>query len=164
MAAADRSGSVSLTRAPPPGVSPQEMKEAALVSSQDIMQIDLDVSQTFRSHTMFWDRYGVGQRALFHVLAAYSVYNTVSVPAPAFCPTGGLVLSAGDQRDSQLWPQLHGPDIPGRVSLLWDGQGAGCRPPRGGRACVPEGRGCPGPPCAPRLSWSSGLDPDRRDY
>ena len=59
-AAADRSGSVSLTPAPPPGVSPQEMKEAALVSSRDIMQIDLDVNRTFRSHTMFWDRYGVG--------------------------------------------------------------------------------------------------------
>ncbi|XP_077750411.1 TBC1 domain family member 3K-like [Canis aureus] len=41
----------------------QEMKEAALVSSQDIMQIDLDVNQTFRSHTMFWDRYGVGRWA-----------------------------------------------------------------------------------------------------
>ncbi|CAK7305640.1 USP6 N-terminal-like protein [Vulpes lagopus] len=38
----------------------QEMKEAALVSSRDIMQIDLDVNRTFRSHTMFWDRYGVG--------------------------------------------------------------------------------------------------------
>ncbi|XP_038313580.1 USP6 N-terminal-like protein [Canis lupus familiaris] len=38
----------------------QEMKEAALVSSRDIMQIDLDVNCTFRSHTMFWDHYGVG--------------------------------------------------------------------------------------------------------
>ncbi|CAD7673965.1 unnamed protein product [Nyctereutes procyonoides] len=56
----------------------QVMKEAALVSSWDIMQIDLDVNRTFRSHTMFWDRYGVRQRALFHVLATYSVYNTMS--------------------------------------------------------------------------------------
>ncbi|XP_035569476.1 USP6 N-terminal-like protein isoform X2 [Canis lupus dingo] len=115
------------------------MKEAALVSSWDIMQINLDVNRTFRSHTMFWDRYGVRQRALFHVLAAYSVYDTVSVPAPASCPAGGLVLSAGDQRDSRLGPQLHGPEMPGRVSLLQDEQGAGCRPPRGGRACVPQG-------------------------
>ncbi|CAK7305017.1 USP6 N-terminal-like protein [Vulpes lagopus] len=38
----------------------QEMKEAALVS-WGIMQIDLDVSRTFRSHTMFWDRYRVGE-------------------------------------------------------------------------------------------------------
>ncbi|CAD7687193.1 unnamed protein product [Nyctereutes procyonoides] len=130
----------------------QEMEAAALVSSGDIMQIDLDINRTFRSHTMFWDRYGVGQRALFHVLAAYLVYNTMSVPAPTSCPAGGLVLSAGDQRDSQLGPQLHSPEMPGRVSLLRDGQGAGYRPPRGGRACVPEGRGCPGPPRAPRLS------------
>ncbi|XP_077719860.1 uncharacterized protein LOC144292850 isoform X2 [Canis aureus] len=93
-----------------------------------------------------------GWRALFHVLAAYSVYDTVSVPAPASCPAGGLVLSAGDQRDSQSGAQLHGPQMPGRVSLLRDGQGAGCRPPRGGRACVPEGRGCQGPPSAPRPS------------
>ncbi|CAK7296709.1 USP6 N-terminal-like protein [Vulpes lagopus] len=41
----------------------QAMKEAALVSSRDIVQIDLDVNRTFRSHTMFWDRYGVGQFA-----------------------------------------------------------------------------------------------------
>ena len=59
-AAADRSGSVSLTLALPPGVSPQEMKEEALVSSWDITQIDLDVNRTFHSHTMFWDCYGAG--------------------------------------------------------------------------------------------------------
>ncbi|CAK7305760.1 USP6 N-terminal-like protein [Vulpes lagopus] len=53
----------------------QEMKEAALVSSRDIMQIDLDGHHMFRSHTMFWDRYGV-RPALFHVLADYSVYDT----------------------------------------------------------------------------------------
>ncbi|XP_022282620.2 USP6 N-terminal-like protein isoform X2 [Canis lupus familiaris] len=47
--------------------SEKEMKEAALVSSRDIMQIDLDVNRTFRSHTMFWDRYRVGQGALFHI-------------------------------------------------------------------------------------------------
>ncbi|CAK7296220.1 USP6 N-terminal-like protein [Vulpes lagopus] len=58
------------------GVSPQAMKEAALVSSRDIVQIDLDVNRTFHSHTMFWDCYGVGQQALFRVLAAYSVYDT----------------------------------------------------------------------------------------
>ncbi|XP_072613388.1 uncharacterized protein [Vulpes vulpes] len=40
----------------------QEMKEAALVS-RGIMQIDLDINRTFRSHTMFWDRYRVGRWA-----------------------------------------------------------------------------------------------------
>ncbi|XP_077733130.1 uncharacterized protein LOC144300739 [Canis aureus] len=47
---------------PGPGTVVGEMKEAALVSSRDIMQIDLDVNRTFCSHTMFWDRYGVGAR------------------------------------------------------------------------------------------------------
>ncbi|XP_048954184.1 proline-rich protein 36-like [Canis lupus dingo] len=131
----------------PPHVRGQEMKEAALVSSRDIMQIDLDVNRTFRSHTMFWDRYGVGpptptlsvlpphkdavqlppvghaqpprppwgsldgllpQRALFHVLAAYSMYDTVSVPAPAPCPAGGLVLSAARSRPSSSRPARDG--------------------------------------------------------
>ncbi|CAD7687170.1 unnamed protein product [Nyctereutes procyonoides] len=73
-----QSGTVSLMPAHPPGVSPQEMKEEALVSSWDITQIDLDVNRTFHSHTMFWDCYGAGQRALFTVLSAYSVYDTLS--------------------------------------------------------------------------------------
>ena len=41
--------------APPPWFSPQEMKEATQVSSQDIKQIDLDMNRTFRNHIMFWD-------------------------------------------------------------------------------------------------------------
>ena len=41
-------------------VFPQEMKEEALVSSRDIMQVDLDVNRMFSSHIIFWDYYGVG--------------------------------------------------------------------------------------------------------
>uniref|UniRef100_A0A3Q2LET6 Rab-GAP TBC domain-containing protein n=1 Tax=Equus caballus TaxID=9796 RepID=A0A3Q2LET6_HORSE len=52
------------------------MKEQARLFSDDIKQIDLDVNRTFRNHIMYWDRYGIKQQALFHVLAAYSVYNT----------------------------------------------------------------------------------------
>ncbi|XP_032735809.1 uncharacterized protein LOC116880610 [Lontra canadensis] len=66
---------------PPPRVCPQKMKEQAQVFSKDIRQIDLDVNRTFRNHIMFRDRYGVGQRALFHVLLAYSVYN----PEVGYC-------------------------------------------------------------------------------
>ncbi|NWI81170.1 US6NL protein, partial [Dryoscopus gambensis] len=44
--------------------------------SPDIRQIDLDVNRTYRDHIMFRDRYGVKQQSLFHVLAAYSIYNT----------------------------------------------------------------------------------------
>ncbi|XP_074131118.1 USP6 N-terminal-like protein [Sminthopsis crassicaudata] len=54
----------------------EEMKEKAQSFSSEIRQIDLDIHRTFRNHIMFRDRYGVKQQALFHVLAAYSVYNT----------------------------------------------------------------------------------------
>ncbi|XP_051820062.1 USP6 N-terminal-like protein isoform X3 [Antechinus flavipes] len=53
-----------------------EMKEKAQSCSSEIRQIDLDIHRTFRNHIMFRDRYGVKQQALFHVLAAYSVYNS----------------------------------------------------------------------------------------
>ncbi|XP_069621335.1 USP6 N-terminal-like protein isoform X4 [Ranitomeya imitator] len=52
------------------------LKQKARNLSPDIRQIDLDVNRTFRDHIMFRDRYGVKQQALFHVLAAYSLYNT----------------------------------------------------------------------------------------
>ncbi|CAN7995702.1 unnamed protein product, partial [Ixodes hexagonus] len=54
----------------------QEMRERARKWSPDIRQIDLDVNRTYRNHIMFRERYSVKQQALFHVLAAYSVYNT----------------------------------------------------------------------------------------
>ncbi|XP_029289336.1 USP6 N-terminal-like protein [Cottoperca gobio] len=54
----------------------ERMKLQARHFSTEIKQIDLDVNRTFRNHIMFMDRFGVKQQALFHVLAAYSVYNT----------------------------------------------------------------------------------------
>ncbi|GFO49121.1 usp6 n-terminal-like protein [Plakobranchus ocellatus] len=54
----------------------QEMRNRARTKSSSIRQIDLDVNRTYRDHIMFRDRYGVKQQSLFHVLAAYSVYNT----------------------------------------------------------------------------------------
>ncbi|KAM4595952.1 uncharacterized protein ACJ7VT_022475 [Polymixia lowei] len=54
----------------------EKMKEQARHFSTEIKQIDLDVNRTFRNHIMFMDRFGVKQQALFHILAAYSVYNT----------------------------------------------------------------------------------------
>ncbi|XP_028933397.1 USP6 N-terminal-like protein isoform X1 [Ornithorhynchus anatinus] len=53
-----------------------KLKHRARGCSPDIRQIDLDVNRTYRDHIMFRDRYGVKQQALFHVLAAYSIYNT----------------------------------------------------------------------------------------
>ncbi|XP_036197104.1 USP6 N-terminal-like protein isoform X3 [Myotis myotis] len=55
-----------------------KLKLRARGCSPDIRQIDLDVNRTFRDHIMFRDRYGVKQQSLFHVLAAYSIYNTDS--------------------------------------------------------------------------------------
>ena len=52
------------------------MKVLARRWSPDLRQIDLDVNRTYRNHLMFRDRYGGGQQNLFHVLAAYSVYNS----------------------------------------------------------------------------------------
>ncbi|EPY81904.1 USP6 N-terminal like isoform 1 [Camelus ferus] len=54
----------------------RKLKHRARGCSPDIRQIDLDVNRTFRDHIMFRDRYGVKQQSLFHVLAAYSIYNT----------------------------------------------------------------------------------------
>ena len=44
--------------------------------SPDMRQIDLDVNRTYRDHIMFRARYNSRQQDLFHVLSAYSVYNT----------------------------------------------------------------------------------------
>ncbi|KAL0962827.1 hypothetical protein UPYG_G00345990 [Umbra pygmaea] len=54
----------------------EKLKLRARGLSPDIRQIDLDVNRTYRDHIMFMDRYDVKQQALFHVLTAYSIYNT----------------------------------------------------------------------------------------
>ncbi|NXF82527.1 US6NL protein, partial [Sclerurus mexicanus] len=53
-----------------------KLKWQARGCSSFIRQIDLDVNRTYRDHIMFRDRYGVKQQSLFHVLAAYSIYNS----------------------------------------------------------------------------------------
>ena len=54
----------------------EEMKNLARNYSPDIRQIDLDVNRTYRDHVMFRERYNSRQQDLFHVLAAYSMFNT----------------------------------------------------------------------------------------
>ena len=54
----------------------QNMLKKALDKSPDVHQIDLDVNRTFRNTTYFRERYNDRQKALLHVLAAYSMYNT----------------------------------------------------------------------------------------
>ncbi|XP_034500744.1 USP6 N-terminal-like protein [Ailuropoda melanoleuca] len=67
---------MALGRGSSPPVLPTENEEAGPALLQGHRQIDLDVNRTFRNHVMFWDHYGIRQRALFHVLSAYSIYNT----------------------------------------------------------------------------------------
>ena len=52
------------------------MRRLARLWSPDLRQIDLDVNRTYRDHLMFRERYGLKQQALFHILGAYSVYNS----------------------------------------------------------------------------------------
>ena len=53
-----------------------KFRDLARKHSPDIRQIDLDVNRTYRNHIMFRERYNTRQQDLFHVLAAYSMYNT----------------------------------------------------------------------------------------
>jgi hypothetical protein len=52
----------------------EAFKEYQLVSSPDDVQIDIDVPRTISSHIMFRRRYRGGQRLLFRVLHAMSLY------------------------------------------------------------------------------------------
>ncbi|CAG2213633.1 USP6NL [Mytilus edulis] len=54
----------------------RKMKMRARAKSPDIRQIDLDINRTYRNNIMYRQRYSVNQQALFHVLSAYSMYNT----------------------------------------------------------------------------------------
>ncbi|TRY90683.1 hypothetical protein DNTS_018249 [Danionella cerebrum] len=56
----------------------ERMKKQAQLYSAEIKQIDLDINRTFRNHIMFMDRFGVKQQSLFHVLSAYSVYDSIA--------------------------------------------------------------------------------------
>ena len=46
----------------------EKLRHDARLWSPDARQIDLDVNRTFRDHMMFRERYGIQQKALFHVL------------------------------------------------------------------------------------------------
>ena len=52
------------------------MLQLARKYSPDVRQIDLDVNRTYRDTTMFRQRFGTSQKALFNILCAYSVYNS----------------------------------------------------------------------------------------
>ncbi|KAM3926443.1 USP6 N-terminal-like protein isoform 2-T2 [Leptodactylus fuscus] len=103
------------------------LKRKARIVSPDIRQIDLDVNRTFRDHIMFRDRYGVKQQALFHVLAAYSLYNTEVGYCQGMSQITALLLMYMNEEDA-FWAlvklfsgskhTLHGFFVPGFPKLL----------------------------------------------
>ncbi|XP_042352349.1 USP6 N-terminal-like protein [Plectropomus leopardus] len=104
----------------------ERMKQQARNFSTEIKQIDLDVNRTFRNHIMFMDRFGVKQQALFHVLAAYSVYNTEVSYCQGMSQIAAILLMYLNEEDafwalSQLLNNskhaMHGFFIPGFPKL-----------------------------------------------
>ncbi|XP_071590259.1 USP6 N-terminal-like protein isoform X2 [Heliangelus exortis] len=104
-----------------------KLKFQARGSSPDIRQIDLDVNRTYRDHIMFRDRYGVKQQSLFHVLAAYSIYNTEVGYCQGMSQITALLLMYMNEEDA-FWAlvkllsgpkhAMHGFFIPGFPKLL----------------------------------------------
>ncbi|NWX64489.1 US6NL protein, partial [Promerops cafer] len=104
----------------------KQMKEQAKSFSSEIKQIDLDVNRTFRNHIMFRDRYGVKQQALFHVLSAYSVYNTEVSYCQGMSQIAAILLMYLNEEDA-FWAlaqlltnqrhAMHGFFIPGFPKL-----------------------------------------------
>ncbi|XP_060742175.1 USP6 N-terminal-like protein [Tachysurus vachellii] len=104
----------------------EKMKEQARSFSTEIKQIDLDVNRTFRNHIMFMERFGVKQQALFHVLTAYSVYNTEVSYCQGMSQIAAILLMYLNEEDafwalSQLLTNqkhaMHGFFIPGFPKL-----------------------------------------------
>ncbi|XP_009672661.2 USP6 N-terminal-like protein [Struthio camelus] len=104
----------------------EKMKEQAKSFSSEVKQIDLDVNRTFRNHIMFRDRYGVKQQALFHVLSAYSVYNTEVSYCQGMSQIAAILLMYLNEEDA-FWAlaqlltnqrhAMHGFFIPGFPKL-----------------------------------------------
>lgn len=105
----------------------KEMKKRAREWSPDVRQIDLDVNRTYRDHIMFRERYGVKQQALFHVLSAYSMYNTEVGYCQGMSQIAALLLMYLNEEDA-FWAlsilmsdqkhAMHGFFIPGFPKLL----------------------------------------------
>ncbi|XP_027869932.1 USP6 N-terminal-like protein [Xiphophorus couchianus] len=104
----------------------EKMKEQSQLCSSEIKQIDLDINRTFRNHIMFMDRFGVKQQSLFHVLSAYSVYNTEVSYCQGMSQIAALLLMYMNEEDafwalSQLLTNdrhaMHGFFVPGFPKL-----------------------------------------------
>ncbi|XP_030917175.1 USP6 N-terminal-like protein isoform X2 [Geospiza fortis] len=104
-----------------------KLKYQARGCSPDIRQIDLDVNRTYRDNIMFRDRYGVKQQSLFHILAAYSIYNTEVGYCQGMSQITALLLMFMNEEDA-FWAlvkllsgpkhAMHGFFIPGFPKLM----------------------------------------------
>uniref|UniRef100_A0A5S6QAI2 Rab-GAP TBC domain-containing protein n=1 Tax=Trichuris muris TaxID=70415 RepID=A0A5S6QAI2_TRIMR len=52
-----------------------KLRLRARLCAKDTKQIDMDINRTYRNHVFFRQRYGIKQRSLLNVLAAYSLFN-----------------------------------------------------------------------------------------
>uniref|UniRef100_H3CP22 USP6 N-terminal-like protein n=1 Tax=Tetraodon nigroviridis TaxID=99883 RepID=H3CP22_TETNG len=105
----------------------EKLKARARGLSPDIRQIDLDVNRTYRDHIMFMNRYDVKQQALFHVLTAYSVYNTEVGYCQGMSQITALLLIYMNEEDA-FWAlvkllsgqkhAMHGFFVPGFPKLI----------------------------------------------
>ncbi|XP_028305423.1 USP6 N-terminal-like protein isoform X2 [Gouania willdenowi] len=105
----------------------EKLKARARGVSPDIRQIDLDVNRTYRDHIMFRHRYDVKQQALFHVLTAYSMYNTEVGYCQGMSQITALLLIYMNEEDA-FWAlvrllsgkrhAMHGFFVPGFPKLI----------------------------------------------
>ncbi|CAI5636424.1 unnamed protein product [Oreochromis niloticus] len=105
----------------------EKLKVRARGISPDIRQIDLDVNRTYRDHIMFMHRYDVKQQALFHVLTAYSMYNTEVGYCQGMSQITALLLIYMNEEDA-FWAlvkllsgqkhAMHGFFVPGFPKLM----------------------------------------------
>ncbi|KAK7896825.1 hypothetical protein WMY93_022150 [Mugilogobius chulae] len=105
----------------------EKLKVRARGLSPDVRQIDLDVNRTYRDHIMFMHRYDVKQQALFHVLTAYSVYNTEVGYCQGMSQITALLLIYMNEEDA-FWAlvkllsgqkhAMHGFFVPGFPKLM----------------------------------------------
>jgi len=106
----------------------EEMKDFARKFSPEIRQIDLDVNRTYRDHVMFRERYNTRQQALFHVLAAYSIFNSEVGYCQGMSQIAALLLMYLNSEEDAFWAlsqlmaspkyNMHGFFIPGFPKLI----------------------------------------------
>ncbi|GAA49563.1 USP6 N-terminal-like protein [Clonorchis sinensis] len=80
-----------------------KMLQRALATSIHLDQIDKDINRTFRNTTYFRARYGSRQQSLFHILAAYSVYNTEVGYCQGMSELVGLFLTYIIEEEDAFW-------------------------------------------------------------